>query len=93
LSGRATRRRRGAGALRQDHRGRKRAETADTIQYWKSTGVAGTGGVIKDKELQIWIDWLVKDGLLKAGQVKPTDLYTNAFNPYFTNADKLAAAK
>jgi ABC-type nitrate/sulfonate/bicarbonate transport system substrate-binding protein len=73
--------------------GRKRAETADTIQYWKSTGVAGTGGVIKDKELQIWIDWLVKDGLLKPGQVKPTDLYTNAFNPYFTNADKLASAK
>ncbi len=72
---------------------RKRAETADTIQYWKSTGVAGTGGVIKDKELQIWIDWLVKDGLLKPGQVKPTDLYTNAFNPYASNADKLAAAK
>lgn len=73
--------------------GRKRAETADTIQYWKSTGVAGTGGVIKDKELQIWIDWLVKDGLLKPGQVKPTDLYTNAFNPYANNGDKLAAAK
>lgn len=73
--------------------GRKRAETADTIQYWKSTGVAGTGGVIKDSELQIWINWLVKDGLLKPGQVKPSDLYTNAFNPYFTNADKLASAK
>ena len=73
--------------------GRKRAETADTIQYWKSTGVAGTGGVIKDAELQIWINWLVKDGLLKPGQVKPSDLYTNAFNPYFTNADKLASAK
>lgn len=73
--------------------GRKRAESADTIQYWKSTGVAGTGGVIKDRELQIWIDWLVKDGLLKPGQVKPTDLYTNAFNPYANGGDKLAAAK
>ncbi len=76
--------------------GRKRAETADTIQYWKSTGVAGTGGVIKDRELQIWIDWLVKDGLLKPGQVKPADLYTNAFNPYSNasnSGDKLAAAK
>ncbi|WP_457278540.1 ABC transporter substrate-binding protein [Polaromonas sp. P5_D5] len=76
--------------------GRKRAESADTIQYWKSTGVAGTGGVIKDKELQIWIDWLVKDGLLKPGQVKPTDLYTNAFNPYSNasnSGDKLAVAK
>lgn len=72
---------------------RKRAESADTIQYWKSTGVAGTGGVIKDSELQIWIDWLVKDGLLKPGQVKPSDLYTNAFNPYFKNADKVAASK
>lgn len=72
---------------------RKRAESADSIQYWKSTGVAGTGGVIKDAELQIWINWLVKDGLLKPGQVKPAALYTNAFNPYFTNADKLASAK
>jgi ABC-type nitrate/sulfonate/bicarbonate transport system substrate-binding protein len=72
---------------------RKRAESADTIQYWKSTGVAGTGGVIKDGELQIWIDWLVKDGLLKPGQVKPADLYTNVFNPYFKNADKVAASK
>lgn len=72
---------------------RKRAESAETIQFWKSTGVAGTGGVIKDKELQIWIDWLVKDGLLKPGQVKPTDLYTNTFNPYFNAAEKLASSK
>ena len=72
---------------------RKRAESADTIQYWNSTGVAGTGGVIKDSELQIWIDWVVKDGLLKAGQVKPADLYTNAFNPYFVQAEKQASAK
>lgn len=71
---------------------RKRAESADTIQYWRSTGVAGKGGVIKDAELQIWIDWLVKDGLLKPGQVKPADLYTNAFNPYAAGGDdKLAA--
>jgi len=73
--------------------GRKRAESADAIQYWKSTGVAGKGGLIADKELQIWIDWLVKDGLLKQGEVKAGDLYTNAFNPYFNNADKLATSK
>jgi hypothetical protein len=29
-----------------------------------------------------WIDWLVKDGKLKPGQLKPTDVYTNAFNPF-----------
>lgn len=61
---------------------RKRAESADAIPYWKSTGVAQPGGLITDQEFQIWIDWLVKDGLLKPGEVPPASLYTNAFNPY-----------
>lgn len=69
---------------------RGRAESADAIQYWKSTGVPSIGGVIQDKELQVWIDWLVKDELLKPGQVKAADLYTNAFNPYAGGA-KVAA--
>lgn len=74
--------------------GRKRAETADAIQYWKSTGVAGKGGLITDKELQIWVDWLVKDEVVKPGQLKAADLYTNAFNPYANGGvDKLAASK
>ncbi len=74
--------------------GRKRAENADSIQYWKSTGVAGKGGLITDKELQIWIDWLVKDEVIKPGQLKAADLYTNAFNPYANGGvDKLAANK
>ncbi|KRD26542.1 ABC transporter substrate-binding protein [Acidovorax sp. Root267] len=74
--------------------GRKRAETADAIQYWKSTGVAGKGGLITDKELQIWVDWLVKDEVVKPGQLKAADLYTNAFNPYSNGGvDKLAASK
>lgn len=74
--------------------GRKRAETADAIQYWKSTGVAGKGGLITDKELQIWVDWLVKDEVVKPGQLKAADLYTNAFNPYANGGvDKLAVSK
>jgi ABC-type nitrate/sulfonate/bicarbonate transport system substrate-binding protein len=62
--------------------GRKRNEDASSIKYWKSTGVASQGGVISDSEVQIWIDWLVKDGVLKPGQVKASALYTNEFNPY-----------
>ncbi|OSI33007.1 ABC transporter substrate-binding protein, partial [Bradyrhizobium canariense] len=50
--------------------------------YWKSTGVASKGGVISDAEIQVWIDWLEKDGLFKPGQVKASDTYTNQFN-YF----------
>lgn len=69
---------------------RGRAESADAIQYWKSTGVPSTGGVVLDKDLQVWIDWLVKEQIVKAGQIKPTDLYTNAFNPY-ANGAKVAA--
>jgi ABC-type nitrate/sulfonate/bicarbonate transport system substrate-binding protein len=61
---------------------RKRNEDASSIKYWKSTGVAGQGGLIGDHELQVWIDWLVKDGTLKPGQLKAADLYTNEFNPY-----------
>jgi ABC-type nitrate/sulfonate/bicarbonate transport system substrate-binding protein len=61
---------------------RKRNEDASSIKYWKSTGVASKGGVISDGEIQVWIDWLVKDGLFKPDQIKASDTYTNAFN-YF----------
>jgi ABC-type nitrate/sulfonate/bicarbonate transport system substrate-binding protein len=63
---------------------RRRNEDATPIKYWKSTGVAAKGGVIGDGEIQIWIDWLVKDGLLKPDQLKASDTYTNAFNFYRT---------
>lgn len=69
---------------------RGRAESADAIQYWKSTGIPSVGGVVLDKDLQVWIDWLVKEDIIKAGQVKPTDLYTNALNSYATGV-KVAA--
>ncbi|MBN9488880.1 MAG: ABC transporter substrate-binding protein [Alphaproteobacteria bacterium] len=65
---------------------RKRNEDASSIKYWKSTGVAGQGGRITDGELQTWIDWLVKDGILKPGQLKAPDAYTNQFNPYGRSA-------
>ncbi|SFP77852.1 ABC-type nitrate/sulfonate/bicarbonate transport system, substrate-binding protein [Bradyrhizobium sp. Ghvi] len=61
---------------------RKRNEDATPIKYWKSTGVASKGGLISDAEIQVWIDWLEKDGLFKPGQIKASDTYTNAFN-YF----------
>jgi ABC-type nitrate/sulfonate/bicarbonate transport system substrate-binding protein len=70
---------------------RKRNEDNSTIKYWKSTGVAGKGGLIADKEFQVWVDWLVKDGLLKPGQLQVGKLYTNEFNPYRNEAPAVAA--
>ncbi|HWD06278.1 MAG TPA: ABC transporter substrate-binding protein [Amycolatopsis sp.] len=61
---------------------RKRNEDTDPLKYWKSYGVAGTGGLIQQKELQIWIDWLGRRGDIEPGSVKASDLYTNQYNSY-----------
>ncbi len=62
---------------------RGRGETTDLADYWKSPGVAGPGGVITDQEIQLWIDWLVRNGELEDGALTTGDVYTNEFNPYF----------
>ncbi|REK75048.1 ABC transporter substrate-binding protein [Paenibacillus paeoniae] len=61
---------------------RDRKEDKDTVKYWKSTGVAGEGGLIAEKEFGTWIDWLVNEGELKAGEYNSSDLYTNELNPF-----------
>lgn len=55
------------------------APDVDAQKYWKSSGVTGKGGRLSDKDFQTWIDWMVKDGQLKPGQIKASDLYTNEF--------------
>ncbi|WP_437669019.1 ABC transporter substrate-binding protein [Sorangium sp. So ce131] len=62
---------------------RGRNEDTSILKYWRSTGVAGRGGLISDSEFQVWIDWLVRDGELKPGQVQLGELYTNEFNPFW----------
>lgn len=61
---------------------RGRNEDTATLKYWRSYGVAETGGRIGDKEFALWLDWLAERGEIKAGQLKPSDLYTNEFNGY-----------
>ena len=61
---------------------RKGNEPTENLKFWQSTGIANEGGIITDKEFQVWIDWLVKNGELKENQIKVADLYTNEFNPY-----------
>ncbi|MEO3810660.1 ABC transporter substrate-binding protein [Sphaerisporangium sp. B11E5] len=61
---------------------RGRNEDAGAVRFWKSTGIAGKGGVIAESEFQTWIDWLEREGEIRPGQVKLGDLYTNEFNPY-----------
>ncbi|GAB2639030.1 ABC transporter substrate-binding protein [Nocardia goodfellowii] len=61
---------------------RGRNENTDLLKYWKSSGLPTPGAVVQEKEIQIWIDWLVRNGELKKDQLKSTDLFTNKLNPY-----------
>lgn len=61
---------------------RHRNEDDSAIQYWHSTGIASTGGLIQASEFQVWLDWLGRTGQLRPGQVRLADLYTNEFNPF-----------
>ncbi|EQD85054.1 ABC transporter substrate-binding protein [Saccharopolyspora erythraea D] len=61
---------------------RGRNEDTSSVRYWKSTGVAGPGGRIADREFGIWLDRSVEDGRVDAGQLDVDQLYTNEFNPF-----------
>lgn len=59
---------------------RARNEDDSQLKYWKSFGVAGTGGVIQESEFSTWIDWLERSGELKGKDIKATDVFTNKYN-------------
>jgi ABC-type nitrate/sulfonate/bicarbonate transport system substrate-binding protein len=61
---------------------RGRNEDTAALKYFKSFGVAGTGGVIAEKEFGTWVDWLEQQGQIPKGKVTPTSVYTNQYNSY-----------
>jgi ABC-type nitrate/sulfonate/bicarbonate transport system substrate-binding protein len=61
---------------------RGRNEDTAALKYFKSFGIAGTGGVIAEKEFTTWIDWLEQQGQLPKGKVKASAVYTNRFNSF-----------
>jgi ABC-type nitrate/sulfonate/bicarbonate transport system substrate-binding protein len=63
-----------------------RPEDAETLGFWKSTGVANKGGAISEQEVSTWVDWLTQTGQIPEGSVRPADVYTNDFNPYAKEA-------
>lgn len=46
-----------------------------------STGVSSKGGVISDKDISLWLDWLESRGDVDPGDIDPSDVYTNELNP------------
>ena len=61
---------------------RGRNEDTSALKYFKSYGVAGTGGVIQPKEFTTWIDWLEQQGQIPKGKVTASTVYTNAYNSF-----------
>lgn len=62
-------------------RKRKRNEDTSVVPYWTGTGVASQRGRLQDRDFQVWIDWLVRDGQIEKGQIRASDIYTNDFHP------------
>lgn len=61
---------------------RGRAEDASLVRYFRAVSSETRGGLLTDAQFQRWIDWLVREGQLAPGQLAPSALYTNQFNPY-----------
>jgi ABC-type nitrate/sulfonate/bicarbonate transport system substrate-binding protein len=72
---------------------RGRNEDVASLKYWRSYGVAGRGGVISDKDFQVWLDWMVKGGELAPGQLTLRQVYTNDLNPFSASTEAVSTAK
>ena len=59
-----------------------RPDDAKALALWKGTGVATHAGLIRDKDFDLWLDWLKSRGDVKAEDIKASDIYTNEFNPF-----------
>jgi ABC-type nitrate/sulfonate/bicarbonate transport system substrate-binding protein len=62
---------------------RNRGEDPSLAKFWHSVGIRSVGGLLSDQDVQMWIDWLTREGDLDPSKVgKASTLYTNEFNPY-----------
>lgn len=62
---------------------RNRGEDPSLAKFWHSVGIGSVGGLLSDQDIQMWIDWLTREGDLDRNKVgKASELYTNEFNPY-----------
>jgi ABC-type nitrate/sulfonate/bicarbonate transport system substrate-binding protein len=67
-------------------RERKRNEDLSALKYWRATRANTKGGVIAEREFQLWLDWLARDGQLTPGRAKARDFFSNDLNPFVAGA-------
>jgi ABC-type nitrate/sulfonate/bicarbonate transport system substrate-binding protein len=59
-----------------------RPDDAKALTLWKGTGIATHAGLIRDKDFDLWLDWLESRGDVKTDSLKASEIYTNKYNPY-----------
>ncbi|MEI6205418.1 MAG: ABC transporter substrate-binding protein [Desulfuromonadales bacterium] len=60
----------------------KRNQNPAIAKYWPDPYLRNHG-LLQDSDIQFWLDWFLREGKIKEGELKPSDIYTNAFNPYY----------
>lgn len=62
---------------------KQHGRSTDVAAYetWKGNGVATPGGVLRDHDFEIWVDWLSHAGEIDVDALDINALYTNRFNP------------
>jgi ABC-type nitrate/sulfonate/bicarbonate transport system substrate-binding protein len=52
-------------------------------KYYRGPRWSPENQFIADRDIQFWIEKFTEAGILKPGQIKPSDIYTNEFNPKY----------
>ena len=58
-----------------------RDDSAAALALWHGNGVATEGGVIRDEDFTLWLHWLETSGEVESDSIKPSEIYSNEFNP------------
>lgn len=62
---------------------KERTQNVEPLEKFFSPSDIRSHAFVKDSDIQWFIDRLIDYGELKPGQIEPSDIYTNEFNPYY----------
>lgn len=60
-----------------------KGENPGQVRKYYEPSTIGKHALVDERNIQVIIDHFVDTGELKEGQIKPSDIYTNEFNPYY----------
>lgn len=55
----------------------------ELAKYYRGPRWSPENQFIADRDIEFWIEKFTEAGILKPGQIKPSDIYTNEYNPLY----------